>query len=91
MFVPANQSNSWQVFWQHVVSHPVIRDMEYTSADCEQFKRQAMASFDRGESVELVAWEMKVLIDVRGTVERPTYYMKPEKSPLALARRVVRM
>jgi len=88
---PENQSCCWSAFWVYVVNHPVIRDMGYTAADCYLYEKKAMAAFDRGESVEMVAWEMKVMIDVCGTVDRPSYAMRREKSPLDLARRVVRM
>lgn len=91
MHVPANQTNSWSAFWQHVVNAPCLREMGYTPADCERFRGQAMRCFDRGEPVWMVALELKVLIDNHGTLDRPSYASRKEKSPLQLAVRVVRM
>jgi hypothetical protein len=84
--VPANQTNSWNVFWQHVANDPLLKD--YAAVDYERFKATAQKRFDAGEPVWMVAAEMKMLVDVLGTADNA--YRK-EKTLLQLARRVVRM
>jgi hypothetical protein len=90
--IPADQSNSWNVFWQHVVNDASITGMGYTAADCQPFKTVAERRFDAGEPIWSVALEIKSLIDDNGTVDRPVYRL-PEtaRTPLQLAKRVVRI
>jgi hypothetical protein len=85
--VPENQAVCWSIFWQSVTSDRAILDMGYSVADCDRFKDVAMKRFDAGEPIWSVALEVKMMIDVLGTTDNP--YRK-EKTPLELARRVVR-
>lgn len=77
--VPANQSVSWAIYWPSV-----IRDADVTVDEAQRFQRQMMRAFDHGESIRMAALELAMLVDLNRNY-------RPEKTPLQLAKRVVRM
>jgi hypothetical protein len=90
--VPANQSVCWSVYWQGVVGDAALAGLGYSSEECHAHKAAAIVSFDRGEPVWMAALAVKAALDDHGTPDRPVYRLpQVEKTPLQLARRVVRM
>lgn len=77
--VPENQTVSWSVYWPSVV-----HEADVAVEDACRFMKQMLRAFDHGEPIWSAALELAMLVDAN------RYYRK-EKSPLQLARRVVRM
>ena len=77
--VPVNQSVSWSIFWPSVVN-----EAEVTIDEAERFKMQIMKGFDMGEPIWMAALTLKQYVELNRDY-------KPEKTPLELAKRVVRM
>ena len=77
--VPANQSVSFAIYWPSV-----IREAGVSVEDARAHQSAIVKGFDVGEPIWMAALTLKTLVECnRG-------YRK-EKTPLALARRVVRM
>lgn len=77
--VPHNQTVSWCIYWASAV-----READKPLEQCERFRPQMTRAFDHGEPVWSAALELAMLVDANETY-------KPEKTPLQLARRVVRI
>lgn len=77
--VPTNQTVSFAIYWPSV-----IREANVTVEDAERFKSQMIRAFDHGEPIWSAALELAFLVEANRSYRK-------EKTPLALARRVVRM
>jgi hypothetical protein len=77
--VPENQTVSWSVYWPSC-----IREAGVTVEDAARFQPQMLRAFNFGEPVWSAALELAMLVETNATY-------RPEKSPLALAKRVVRL
>jgi hypothetical protein len=76
--VPENQSVCWAVYWPSV-----IREADVTVEEAQAWMTKIMAGFDMGEPIWMAAATLKQYVELnRG-------YRK-EKTPLQLAKRVVR-
>lgn len=77
--VPENQAVSWCIYWPSI-----IREAGVTNDEADPHSAWMMRCYDRGEPIWVAALELKTLVDCnRG-------YRK-EKTPLQLARRVVKV
>lgn len=77
--VPANQTVSWSIYWPSVV-----REAEVTADEAQRFSTHIMKGFDAGEPIWMAALTLKQYVELNSNY-------KPEKTPLQLAKRVVRM
>jgi hypothetical protein len=77
--VPANQTVSWAVYWPSVV-----READVSIDDAAAYTRQMMRAFDHGEPIWSAALELAMLVDLNRDY-------RPEKTPLQLAKKVVRL
>ena len=77
--VPANQTVSWAIYWPSV-----IREADVTVEEAQTYQRQMMRAFDYGEPIWSAALELAMLVDLNRNYRK-------EKTPLALARRVVKL
>ena len=76
--VPANQTVSWAVYWPSV-----IREAHVSVEDAEPYKTKIMRGFDCGEPVWMAALTLAQYVDLNRNY-------RPERTPLSLARKVVR-
>ena len=76
--VPANQATSWAVYWPAIVNEASV-----SVDEAESFKDKAMKGFDAGEPIWMGALTLKHLVEANRDY-------RPEKTPLQLAKRVVR-
>lgn len=77
--VPANQTVSWSIYWPSV-----IREADVTVEDAARYSDKIMKGFDVGEPIWMAALTLKQYVELNAGYKR-------EKSPIELARRVVRM
>jgi hypothetical protein len=77
--VPANQAVCFAVY-----KPSVIREAGVTVDEAERFSRQIMRAFDFGEPIWSAAMEVRFLVESNRNY-------RPSKSPLQLAKRVVRV
>ena len=77
--VPANQSVCFAVY-----KPSVIREAGVAVDQAERFSKQIMRAFDHGEPVWSAAMEVKMLVELNDGY-------KKEKTPIQLAKRVVRL
>jgi hypothetical protein len=77
--VPENQTVCWAIY-----KPSVINEAGVTAEEAEKFSRQMMRAFDFGEPIWSAALEIKMLVELNRDY-------RPEKTPLQLAKRVVRM
>jgi hypothetical protein len=76
--VPDNQTVSWCIWWASI-----IREADVTLEDAEEYRTQMMRCFDNGEPIWMGALTLRQYVDCnKGKIN--------EKTPLQLARRVVR-
>lgn len=76
--VPKNQTVSWAIYWPSIV-----READVSVEEAETYKDKMMRGYDAGEPIWMAALTLRQYVDAnRG-------YRK-EKTPLQLARRVVR-
>lgn len=76
--VPANQTTSWAIYWPSVV-----REAGVSVDEATPYAGKIMHGFDAGEPIWMAALTLAQYVELnRG--------YKPEKTPLQLARRVVR-
>ncbi len=77
--VPANQSVSWCIYWPSI-----IRDADVTTDEAQRFMPQMMKCYDAGEPIWMGALTLAQYVECNRNY-------RPEKTPLQLAKRVVRM
>lgn len=76
--VPENQAVSWAIYWPSIV-----READVSVDEAEAYKEKIMRGYDAGEPIWMAALTLKQYVEAnRG-------YRK-EKTPMQLARRVVR-
>lgn len=76
--LPENQTVSFAVYWPSV-----IREADVTVEEADRFKDKMIRAFDHGEPIWMAALELAMMVDLNRNY-------RPEKTPLHLARRVVR-
>lgn len=76
--VPENQSVSWAVYWPSV-----IREADVTVEEAQPWMDKIMSGFDMGEPIWMAAKTLQAYVELNRTYRK-------EKTPLQLAKRVVR-